>query len=64
MPLSGPDRTISNAFSPTNRQDRFMASPLVSIVIPCRNEAENLPILLGEIRDCDGRARLRGDRGE
>ena len=27
-----------------------MASPLVSIVIPCRNEAENLPILLGEIR--------------
>lgn len=27
-----------------------MASPFVSIVIPCRNEAENLPILLGEIR--------------
>lgn len=27
-----------------------MASPFVSIVIPCRNEAENLPILLDEIR--------------
>lgn len=44
MPASG--ETVLKA---PDADDRLMARPDVSVVIPCKNEAENLPELIGEV---------------
>ena len=34
------------------------SKPAISVVIPCRNEAENLAFLIGEVDAAHGRPRL------